>query len=248
MSGFIIMNKRSYKRGSRYGCRILSGPLACLLAALLLVSMGVVAHDISGANARFMEGLDGPAVLPYLYLGAKHMVTGYDHLLYLLGVVFFLHRLKDIILYVSLFTLGHSMTLMLGVLAELSVNASLVDMVIGLSVAYKAFENINGFKAVFGLKLDARIAVLIFGLFHGLGLATKLQDLSLSEDSLVVNMLSFNLGVEVGQALALVCVVGVLGCWRQRDSFKRHAFMANTVLMGLGFMLAGFQFAAYLWG
>ena len=194
-----------------------------------------------------MEGLEGRAVIPYMYLGAKHMVTGYDHLLYLLGVVFFLQRVRDIVLYASLFTLGHSITLMGGVLLEWSVNAYLIDTIIGLSVAYKAFENMNGFKQVFGFQLNARVAVLIFGLFHGLGLATKLQDLSLSTDSLVINMLSFNVGVEIGQALALMSIVVVLGLWRKKNHFHRQAFAANTVLMSLGFMLAGYQFSAYLW-
>lgn len=219
----------------------------CIAAVLMLVPVFATAHNLSGANARFVEGLDGPALIPYMYLGAKHMVTGYDHLLYLLGVVFFLLRMKDVILYVSLFTLGHSITLLGGVLLEWNVNANLVDSIIGLSVAYKAFENMNGFKQVFGFQLNARVAVLIFGLFHGLGLATKLQDLSLSTDSLVINMLSFNLGVEIGQALALACIVIILGQWRHRSSFKKQAFAANTVLMSLGFMLAGYQFSAYLW-
>ncbi|OUS09719.1 hypothetical protein A9Q90_02785 [Gammaproteobacteria bacterium 54_18_T64] len=214
---------------------------------LLLTPLLASAHNISGANASFVEGLDGPAVLPYMYLGAKHMVTGYDHLLYLVGVVFFLLRLKDVILYVSLFTLGHSLTLMGGVLLEWNVNAYLIDTVIGLSVAYKAFENMDGFKQFFAWQLDARAAVLIFGLFHGLGLATKLQDLSLSADSLVINMLSFNIGVEIGQALALAGIVTVLGFWRRRSYFKGQAFAANTLLMSLGFMLAAYQFAAYLW-
>ncbi len=216
-------------------------------AVLMLVPIVAAAHNISGDNARFVEGLEGPAVVPYMYLGAKHMVTGYDHLLYLLGVVFFLRRLKDIILYASLFTLGHSITLMGGVVLEWSVNAYFIDTIIGLSVAYKAFENINGFKQVFGFQLNSKAVVLIFGLFHGLGLATKLQDLSLSADSLVMNMLSFNVGVEVGQAIALAGIVAILGLWRKSRGFHRQAFAANAVLMSLGFMLAGYQFSAYLW-
>ncbi len=214
---------------------------------LMLVPMVAAAHTISGDNARFVEGLEGPAVIPYMYLGAKHMVTGYDHLLYLVGVVFFLRRLKDVALYVSLFTLGHSVTLLGGVLLEWNVNAYLIDTIIGLSVVYKAFENMNGFQQVFGLQFNARIAVLIFGFFHGLGLATKLQDLSLAADSLVINMLSFNVGVEIGQVIALTCIVLVLGQWRKTHHFRGQALMANTVLMSLGFMLAGYQFSAYLW-
>lgn len=221
--------------------------LALLMAGLFLLSFAAGAHNISDSNARFVQGLSGSAPGLFLYLGAKHMVTGYDHLLYLVGVVFFLRHFRDVLVYVTLFTLGHSITLMTGVLVNLSVNAYLIDAIIGLSVVYKAFENINGFKQIFGVQLSARLAVFVFGLFHGLGLATKVQDLSLSSDSLVTNMLNFNIGVEIGQALALVCIVALLGLWRHRVSFERHAFIANTALMSLGFMLAGYQFAGYLW-
>lgn len=228
-------NARLYKR------------LGCLLVVLLAVPTIAAAHNISGANASFVEGLAGSAPLPFMYLGAKHMVTGYDHLLYLLGVVFFLRRFSDVLLYVTLFTLGHSITLMTGVLVDLSVNAYLVDTIIGLSVAYKAFENIDGFKQVLGVRPNPRLAVFIFGLCHGLGLATKVQELSLSPDYLVTNMLSFNVGVELGQAVALACIVVVLAQWRQRNSFQQQAFIANTVLMSAGFALAGYQFASYFW-
>lgn len=213
----------------------------------MLIPAFAFAHNISGANANFVQGLDGSALAPFLYLGAKHMVSGYDHLLYLVGVVFFLQRLRQVLLYVSLFTLGHSITLIVGVLMELSVNAYLVDMVIGFSVAYKAFENMGGFKTVFGFQFDARVAVFVFGLCHGLGLATKLQALSLSENGLLMNLLSFNLGVEVGQAIALAAIVVVLVQWRRYQRFQNQAFVANTVLMSLGFILAGYQFAAYIW-
>ena len=218
-----------------------------LMAGLFLLSLAAGAHNISDANAQFVQGLSGSAPGTFLYLGAKHMVTGYDHLLYLVGVVFFLRHVRDVLVYVTLFTLGHSITLMAGVLVNLSVNAYLIDTIIGLSVVYKAFENINGFKQLFGFQLNARLAVFGFGLFHGLGLATKVQDLSLPQDSLVINMLNFNVGVEIGQALALVCIVALLGLWRHKPNFSRHAFMANTALMSLGFMLAGYQFAGYVW-
>lgn len=217
------------------------------MAGLILVPIIAAAHNISGANASFVQGLIGSAPVPFMYLGAKHMVTGYDHLLYLVGVVFFLRRFSDVLLYVTLFTLGHSITLMAGVLVNVNVNAYLVDTIIGLSVAYKAFENMNGFKQVFGVQPDARLAVFAFGLCHGLGLATKVQELSLSPDYLVTNMLSFNVGVELGQAIALACILLILAQWRQRTSFQRHAFFANTVLMSAGFSLAGYQFASYFW-
>tara|TARA_R110000787_G_scaffold9353_9_gene32776 strand:- start:6109 stop:6765 length:657 start_codon:yes stop_codon:yes gene_type:complete len=217
------------------------------MAGLILAPIIAAAHNISGANASFVQGLIGSAPVPFLYLGAKHMVTGYDHLLYLVGVVFFLRRFRDVLLYVTLFTLGHSITLMAGVLVNVNVNAYLVDTIIGLSVAYKAFENMNGFKQVFGVQPDARLAVFVFGLCHGLGLATKVQELSLSPDYLVTNLLSFNVGVELGQAIALACILVVLAQWRHRTSFQRHAFFANTVLMSAGFSLAGYQFASYFW-
>ncbi len=214
---------------------------------LALMPVIVLAHNISGANASFVQELSGAAPVPFMYLGAKHMVTGYDHILYLLGVVFFLGRFRDVLIYVTLFTLGHSITLTGGVLLNLSVNAYLVDMVIGLSVAYKAFENIGGFKQVFGVEPGARIAVFVFGLCHGLGLATKVQQLSLSSENLLSNMLSFNVGVELGQASALTIIVVILLQWRRRSAFQRHGFIANMLLMSAGFVLAGYQFAGYLW-
>ena len=213
--------------------------------AALALALPALAHAISEDNASYVQALDGPAVAAFTYLGAKHMVTGIDHLLFLVGVVFFLHRLKDVVLYVSLFTLGHSITLLAGVLGELSVNAYLVDAIIGLSVAYKAFENMGGFERCFGFSPDTRWAVLVFGLFHGLGLATKVQELYLSEDGMLVNLLSFNVGVELGQFTALAAVVGALAWWRQQQSFERSAFGLNTVLLSLGFVLTQYQLAAW---
>jgi hypothetical protein len=215
---------------------------AASIAALLtcLFQAAASAHPMSGSNAGFVQMTEGPAVGPYLYLGAKHMVTGYDHLLFLVGVIFFLYRLKDVVLYVSLFTLGHSLTLLAGVLGGVRVNPYAIDTIIGLSVVYKAFENMGGFERL-GLRVNTRAAVLVFGLFHGLGLATKLQDFSLSPNGLVINILSFNAGVEIGQVLALSLVLLAFTWWRTRPGFLRHAFFTNGVLMTGGFILAGFQ-------
>ena len=218
---------------------------AIALVALFAAALPGQAHDPPAANAAFVQGLQGAATGPFLYLGAKHMVTGADHLLFLLGVIFFLYRGRDILLYVTLFTLGHSLTLVLGVWAQWQVNAHLVDAIIGLSVVYKAFENMGGFKRVFGVAPDTRIAVFVFGLFHGLGLATKLQGL-VGDDGLLRNLLSFNLGVELGQALALGLLLALLLGWRARPRFAQQAFGANAVLMCAGFVLAGNQFAGYL--
>ncbi len=214
--------------------------------ALLLVPALLSAHSITGSNAQYVEAIDGPAIAPFMYLGAKHMVTGYDHLLYLIGVIFFVYRPKHIIQYVTLFTLGHSLTLLFGVLGGYKVNANLIDAVIGLSIVYKAFENMGGFERVFNIRPNIPVAVFIFGLFHGFGLATKLQEFALSENGLVTNILSFNLGVEIGQLMALSGVLIALGWWRTHRSFMTQAFNANTTLMAGGFILAGYQLVGYM--
>jgi hydrogenase/urease accessory protein HupE len=219
--------------------------LSCLaLAAVALLPMTAFGHNISESNASFVEQLNGPAVVPFLYLGAKHMFTGYDHVLFLVGVVFFLAKPRDVVLYVSLFTIGHSITLLGGVLAGWQVNAYLVDAVIGLSVVYKAFENMGGFDRL-PFRIDSRIAVTVFGLFHGLGLATRLQDLTLTEEGLVTNLLSFNAGVELGQIAALAVVLLLLLRWRESARFEGQAFAANWLLMTCGFLLTGMQLAGY---
>lgn len=217
-----------------------------LLILTALFSLAAFGHTIEGGDASFVESIDGPAIGPFIYLGAKHMVTGYDHLLFLLGVIFFLYRPKHVVQYVTLFAIGHSITLLFGVLADLQVNAYFIDAVIGLSIVYKAFENIDGFKRVFGFEPNTRIAVFVFGLFHGLGLATKLQEFDLSENGLVINIISFNVGVEIGQILALSAVFLLLSVWRTSSSYLRLSFMTNTALMTGGFLLAGYQFSAYL--
>jgi hypothetical protein len=210
------------------------------VAGIVLAPAVLAAHGMASRDARLLQSLNGPAVGPLLYLGAKHMVTGYDHLLFLAGVVFFLYRPRHIVLYVTLFTLGHSVTLLAGALGGLRANPFLIDAIIGFSVVYKGFENVGGFTRL-GVQPDTRVAVLLFGLFHGLGLATKLQDLHLSRNGLVTNIVSFNAGVEIGQMLALAAVLILLVAWRRHESFFRHAFLANTVLMAGGFLLVGYQ-------
>ena len=222
--------------------------LAILLILGLLLASPAAAHNVSKRDAGFVQSNHGVAIAAFLYLGAKHMVTGYDHLAFLIGVVFFLYKLKDVVLYVSLFTLGHSLTLLAGVLGGIHANSSVIDAIIGLSVVYKAFDNIDGFKRLFGFEPNTRVAVLIFGLFHGFGLATKLQELDLSKNGLVANIVSFNVGVEIGQVLALTAVVLVLSFWRTRSGFYHYAFAANTALMSVGFLLTGYQIAGYVHG
>ena len=213
--------------------------------AALLCSGVAAAHGVAEDDGAFIESAQGAQLLPYLYLGAKHMVTGYDHLLFLFGVIFFLYRLKDVGLYVTLFAIGHSSTLLFGVLSGTYVNPYLVDAIIGLSVVYKALDNLGAFQRVLGFQPNTKAAVLIFGLFHGFGLATKLQDFALSKDGLVPNMLAFNVGVEIGQLLALAGILIVMGFWRRTSAFSRQAFAANAILMTAGFVLTGYQLAGY---
>ncbi len=215
-----------------------------VLATLGLMAPAAFAHAIGGADAEFVRNTVGADPFPFLYLGAKHMVTGYDHLAFLIGVIFFLYRLRDVLIYVTLFSLGHSTTLLLGVLADLNVSAYLVDAVIGLSVCYKAFDNLGGFKRL-GYQPDNRVAVGGFGLIHGLGLATKLQELGLNEDGLVANLIAFNVGVEIGQLIALSIIVLAISAWRTTESFGRLAVAANALLFFFGVILTGEQLAGY---
>lgn len=217
-----------------------------LVIAGLLFPTGVSAHNVSKRDASFVEANHGVAIAAFVYLGAKHMVTGYDHLAFLVGVVFFLYRLKDIVQYVSLFTIGHSLTLLAGVLGGIHANSHVIDAIIGLSVVYKAFDNMGGFQRFLGFEPNTKAAVLIFGLFHGFGLATKLQELALAKNGLIPNIVSFNVGVEIGQVLALTAVLIALSVWRTRSGFLRHAFATNAALMTVGFVLVGYQVAGYL--
>jgi hypothetical protein len=216
----------------------------CFAIAAWALPLVAMAHGVSSRDALFVSGVQGVNFWPFFYLGAKHMVTGYDHLLFLAGVIFLLYRLRDVALYASLFALGHSVTLLGAVLLGWRANPYLVDAVIGLSVVYKGFENIDGFSQL-RWRLDPRAAVLGFGLVHGLGLATKLQELQLSKDGLATNLVAFNLGVEAGQLGALTIMVLLFALWRTTGSFRNSIYPANVLLMAAGFVLFGFQMAGY---
>lgn len=233
---------------------ITSVPLARLAFSLIIillafVSIDTFAHGVDDTTKQFLDSSiaqgKGAQFMPFLYIGAKHMVTGYDHLLFLVGVLFFLRSTRDVLLYVSMFTIGHSITLMTGVLANIQVNAYLIDAIIGLSVIYKGFDNLGGFKKVFGKQPNTKAAVLIFGLFHGFGLATKIQEFQLPSDGLVANLIAFNVGVELGQFLALMFILLAINFWRRHASFYRFSTITNTALMSAGFMLVGMQLTGY---
>jgi hypothetical protein len=217
-----------------------------VLSSTIAFAVGGYAHDIAEGDQDYIHNLSGPNIAPFIYLGAKHMVTGYDHLLFLFGVIFFLYRLKDIGLYVTLFALGHSTTLLLGVYYGTSVNSYLVDAIIGVSVIYKAADNLGLFQTWLKVQPSAKAATLIFGFFHGLGLATKLQDFAISPDGLLVNLISFNVGVEIGQILALSAILILMGYWRRTAGFLRYANAANLLLMLAGVGLTGYQLMLWM--
>lgn len=205
----------------------------------------VLAHGVTAGDKGYIQEISGAHLLPFLYLGAKHMVTGYDHILFLLGVIFFLYRMKDIGIYVSLFAIGHSTTMLAGVYFDTQVSGYLIDAIIGLSVAYKALDNMGAFQRVLGFQPNTKAATLIFGLFHGFGLATKIQEYELSPDGLLPNLLAFNVGVEIGQLLALGAILIVMGYWRRTASFARYAYVANGVILTAGLLLMQYQLAGW---
>lgn len=219
--------------------------LLLLAVAIALISAPLWAHGVNENDKAFIEGASGVNIIPYMYLGAKHMVTGYDHLLFLAGVIFFLYRLKDVGAYVTLFAIGHSTTLLLGVIFDIRANPFIIDAIIGLSVVYKAIDNLDGFRTWLGFSPNPKAAVLIFGFFHGFGLATKLQELTLAKDGMIPNLISFNIGVEMGQFMALAIILLLMNLWRMSDSFRRSAIFANAALMAAGFILIGYQLAGY---
>jgi hypothetical protein len=211
----------------------------------IIVPMFLFSHGVQTGDQGYIQEINGVNFIPFMYLGAKHMVTGYDHLLFLVGVIFFLYRLKDIGIYVSLFALGHSSTLLLGVFADIHINAFIIDAIIGLSVVYKALDNLGAFQQWFGVQPNTKISTFIFGLFHGFGLAAKIIEFELDTNGLFTNLIAFNFGVEVGQLLALSAILILICYWRKRRSFLIYAYLANVILMTLGFMLSGYQLFGY---
>jgi len=231
--------------------RHLSGALraaaafAAAAGLAMLIAEPALAHNVAESDKAYIQTHPGVNIVPYIYLGAKHMITGYDHLLFLFGVIFFLYRLKDIGKYVTLFAVGHSSTLLAGVLFNLHANPVIIDAIIGFSVIYKAIDNLGGFRTVLGFEPNQKAAVLIFGFFHGFGLATKIQELALSRDGLFANLVSFNVGVEFGQFAALSIILIFMTLWRRSASFNRSVVIANALLMTAGVVLVGYQLAGF---
>ncbi|AWB50693.1 hypothetical protein HYN69_19110 (plasmid) [Gemmobacter aquarius] len=215
--------------------------LLALFALSLLWAEAALAHAVTLGDKGYIQEITGPQIIPFLYLGAKHMVTGYDHILFLFGVIFFLYGMKEIGLYVTLFAIGHSVTMLAGVWFNFGINAYIIDAIIGFSVVYKALDNLGAFKTWFGVQPDTRTATLVFGLLHGFGLASKIIEYNISPDGLLTNLIAFNVGVELGQLTALAAILVVMRRWRAQPAFGRQAYTANVIMMGLGFYLMGLQ-------
>ena len=220
--------------------------LFTFLALSLFAATGeAMAHAVAEGDKGYIQEISGVNILAFMYLGAKHMVTGYDHILFLFGIIFFLYRMKHIALYVSLFAIGHSTTMLLGVFFDFGINSYIIDAIIGFSIVYKALDNLGAYQRWFGFQPNTKVATLIFGFCHGFGLATKIIEYDISPDGLLPNLLAFNVGVEIGQLLALGAILIVMGFWRRTDSFWKHAYTANVVMMAAGFLLIGYQLTGY---
>lgn len=213
------------------------------LTTLTLNPLLILIHDVASADQQLLAG---GGLWAYLWVGAKHMLTGYDHILFLVGVVFYIHGFKDIIKFISVFTLGHSITLISGTFYAVQVNEHLIDAVIGLSVLYKGFENLGGFEKIFKTKSpNLLLMVFVFGLIHGLGLATKLQEFTEGAEELLSKIIAFNVGVELGQVTALIPVIFLINYWRKKASYDAFYKAANVYLVIAGILLTAYQL--WLW-
>lgn len=240
------MNLISLSAVSNWSMALRKGTLYLILALATVASTDVFAHAVAQGDKGYIQEITGTNIIAFMYLGAKHMVTGYDHILFLFGVIFFLYKMKDIALYVSLFALGHSSTMLLGVYFNIGINSYIIDAIIGLSVVYKAMDNVGAFQRWFGVQPNTKLATLLFGFCHGFGLSSKIIEYDISPDGLVPNLLAFNVGVELGQLIALGTILIVMGFWRRHQSFVRQAYSVNILMMSLGFMLIGYQLTGYV--
>lgn len=229
--------------------RGLSARRATMLLLAVALSLAWVetafAHAVTLGDKGYIQEVTGVHLIPFLYLGAKHMVTGYDHLLFLFGVIFFLYGFKQIATYVSLFAIGHSTTMLLGVAFDFGISSYIIDAIIGFSVVYKALDNLGAFRLWFGFQPSTKAATLIFGFLHGFGLASRIIDYDISPDGLWPNLIAFNVGVEVGQLLALAAILVVMRYWRAMPAFGRQAYAVNVLMMTAGFALMGLQITGY---
>lgn len=229
----------------RESCTRSASILLLAVALTLALVETAFAHAVTLGDKGYIQEVTGVHLIPFLYLGAKHMVTGYDHLLFLFGVIFFLYGFKQITTYVSLFAIGHSTTMLLGVWFDFGISSYIIDAIIGFSVVYKALDNLGALQLWFGFQPSTKAATLIFGFLHGFGLASRIIDYDISPDGLWPNLFAFNVGVEMGQLLALAAILVVMGYWRATPSFARQAYAVNVLMMTAGFALMGLQITGH---
>ncbi|WP_299012371.1 HupE/UreJ family protein [uncultured Polaribacter sp.] len=212
------------------------------LVLFFLIPLSTFAHGVSSVDQTI---LTNGGLCSYIYVGAKHMLTGYDHLLFLAGVVFYLKNFKDIVKFITVFTIAHCVTLTGATYLGISANEHLVDAVIALSVLYKGFENLEGFKKM-KLKVPNLLVMLfLFGLIHGFGLSTRLQSFDIGSEQFLLKIFSFNLGVEIGQILALIPIVFLITSWRNKKSYPAFYKAINTYLIIIGLALFCYQLYGY---
>lgn len=211
-----------------------------------MLPFAVWAHDVTDAD---QEILNNGGLLSYVWVGAKHMVTGYDHILFLVGVIFFLKNFRDILLFITVFTIGHSITLIGATYLGIKADEHLIDAVIGLSVLYKGFENLGGFEKVFKVNSpNLLFMVFLFGLIHGFGLSTRLQSFAMGETNFLAKIVSFNVGVELGQVVALIPIIFLIDRFRQNKSYEAFYKAANVYLVIAGLVLTTYQIMGYFGG
>jgi len=211
-------------------------------ASFFLTAELVFSHGMSEADKQAMLG---GGYLQYMWLGATHMLTGYDHLLFVFGIVFFLTTFMDVVKYITAFTVGHSITLISATLMGIAANYYLIDAVIALSVCYIGYENLGGFKKFFEKAPNLLLMIFLLGFIHGFGLSTRLQQLPLGDDGIVLRILSFNLGIELGQISALCVMVALLFKWRRTKSFLQISSVSNRSLIVAGAFLFLMQMHGY---
>ena len=215
-------------------------------AFFLVLPILLAAHGVSSAD---QETLSNGGLMAYILVGAKHMVTGYDHLLFLAGVIFYLSGFKDIVKFITAFTIGHSITLISATYLGIQANEHLIDAVIALSVLYKGFENLDGFKKYFNTDSPNLLGmVIIFGLIHGFGLSTRLQSFDMGTEDFLAKIVCFNVGVELGQIAALIPIVFIITRWQKLKSYQAFYKSVNTYLIIAGVGLFVYQMYGYFNG
>ncbi len=176
------------------------------------------------------ENASGGSILTLFTLGIEHILTGYDHLVFLLGLVLIGRKIRSLVLVITAFTIGHMMTFGLAALGLLSPDPGIIEPLIALTIAYIGVENF------FVRDISHRwMLALPFGLIHGFGFGGALRELGVPQDQLIGALISFNLGVEAGQLLVLLVLLPLLWWLRRFALFAKY----GTAVISSLIVLAG---------